>query len=274
MTDITSTVRLRTGADMPRIGLGVFQAPSGEETRNAVLDALRVGYRHFDTAKIYGNEADVGDAIRESGIPRDEIFVTTKLWNDDQGYESALRVYDRQLATLGLETVDLYLMHWPVAEKRLDSWRAMEQLFIEGRVKAIGVSNFMTWHLEELLEYANEVPAVNQIEISPFFQQREVRALCAEHGIVVEAYSPLTKGLKLDDPTVVTVANECRRSPAQVMLRWCLQHDLVVLPKSVHAERIAENFDLYDFNLADEQMARLDALEEGLVTGWDPRTWK
>lgn len=272
-TAIEPTVRLRTGTDMPRIGLGVFQAPSGDVTRQAVKDALSLGYRHIDTAKIYGNERDVGDGIRESGVPREEIFVTTKLWNDDQGYDSTLQVFDEQLATLGLESIDLYLMHWPVAAKRLESWRAMEELFIEGRVKAIGVSNFMTWHLRELLDHANEVPAVNQIEVSPFFQQRDARELCAEHEIVVEAYSPLTRGAKLDDPLVVAIAEEAGRTPAQVLLRWGLQHDLVVLPKSVHRDRLAENFDLFGFALSDAQMQRLDAREEGLVTGWDPRSW-
>lgn len=272
--EISPTVTLRNGVEMPRIGLGVFQAPRGEITRAAVRAALRLGYRHIDTASAYGNERDVGEGIRDSGLPREDVFVTTKLWNDDQGYDSALAAFDRQLDTLGLETVDLYLMHWPVADRRRDSWRAMERILAEGRARAIGVSNFMTWHLEELFGYADELPAVNQIEVTPFFQQREACAMSVENDIVVEAYSPLTKGLKLGDPTVVEIAEDVARTPAQVLLRWGLQHDLVVLPKSVHPERMAENMALFDFALSDDQMDRLDDLEEGLATGWDPRTWE
>jgi diketogulonate reductase-like aldo/keto reductase len=267
----TSLVRLNNGIDLPRVGLGVFQAPRGEETRGAVREALRVGYRHIDTARIYGNEKDVGFAVRESGVPRREIFVTTKLWNDDQGYDAALRAFDASAARLDLEYVDLYLLHWPVPRKRLDSWRALEKLLADGRVRSIGVSNFMVHHIDELTAHAKVVPAVNQIELSPFLQQRDVRVRCAEHGIVVEAYSPLTKGIRLRHPIVARVAQRVKRSPAQVLLRWCLQHDLVVLPKSTHAARIAENAALFDFELGADEMRELDGLEEGLVTGWDPR---
>jgi diketogulonate reductase-like aldo/keto reductase len=214
----------------------------------------------------------VGAAVRECGVAREEIFVTTKLWNSDQGYDSALKAFDASLARLGLDYVDLYLIHWPVAETRLDSWRALERLLADGRVRAIGVSNFMVRHLEELLARAKVVPAVNQIELSPFLQHRDVRELCAGHGIAVEAYSPLTKGARLSDPTVVEVARRVKRSPAQVLLRWGLQHELIVLPKSVHAERISENAALFDFELGPAEMKTLDALEEGFVTGWDPRS--
>lgn len=267
----TPAIRLGNGVDMPRLGLGVFQAARGEETRRAVAEALRLGYRHVDTARVYGNEQDVGAAILGSGIPRPEIFVTTKLWNADQGYDQALRAFDASLARLGFETIDLYLLHWPVPGKRLESWRALERIVGEGRVRAIGVSNFMPRHLEELLGRATVVPAVNQIELSPFLQQREVRALCARHGIVVEAYSPLTRGARLGHPVVAGVAARLGRSPAQVLLRWGLQHGMVVLPKSVRPERIAENAAIFDFELPEATMAELDALEEGLVTGWDPR---
>jgi diketogulonate reductase-like aldo/keto reductase len=270
-TVTTSIVRLNNGIDMPRVGLGVYQAPRGEETRGAVREALRIGYRHIDTARIYGNEKDVGVAVRESGVARNEIFVTTKLWNDDQGYDSALRAFDASLGRLDLEYVDLYLLHWPVPRKRLDSWRALEKLLADGRVRAIGISNFMVHHIDELLAHAKVVPAVNQIELSPFLQQRDVRARCAEKGIVVEAYSPLTRGIRLGHPAVVRVAQRVKRSPAQVLLRWSLQHDLVVLPKSTRAPRIAENAALFDFELGADGMRELDALEEGLVTGWDPR---
>jgi diketogulonate reductase-like aldo/keto reductase len=269
---VSRSVRLNNSVEIPRVGLGVFQSARGEETRSAVREALRLGYRHIDTARVYRNEQDVGAAVRESGVPRAEVFVTTKLWNDDQGYDSALRAFDASLKRLGLEYIDLYLLHWPVHRKRLESWRALEQLLGDGRVRAIGVSNFMVRHLDELLAHAKVVPAVNQIEVSPFLQQREVRAACEKHGIAVEAYSPLTKGARLRHPVVVSVAERIKRSPAQVLLRWGLQHGLIVLPKSTHAERIRENSALFDFELSAEEMSRLDALEEGLVTGWDPRS--
>jgi diketogulonate reductase-like aldo/keto reductase len=270
-TDVTTaTLRLNSGAEIPQVGLGVWQAPRGAGTRDAVLAALRLGYRHVDTARIYGNEADVGAAVRDGGVPRAEIFVTTKLWNDDQGYDSALRAFDASLARLGLAYVDLYLIHWPVAGKVLESWRALERLFEEKRARAIGVSNFLTPHLSELLTEARHVPAVNQIEVTPFLQRREARALCRRHGIVVEAYSPLTRGRRLDDPVVAGVARRVGRTPAQVLLRWGVQHGHVVLPKSTRPERIAENGALFDFALDAQAMAELDALEEGLATGWNP----
>jgi diketogulonate reductase-like aldo/keto reductase len=270
MTAIPS-LRLNNGVDLPQLGLGVYLAERGEETRRAVRDALALGYRHVDTARAYRNERDVGEALRDSGVPRAELFVTTKLWNDDQGYDAALAAFDQSLRRLGLDYLDLYLLHWPVPGKRLDSWRALERLAREGRVRAIGVSNFMVHHLDELLARAELVPAVNQIEVTPFLQQREVRAACARHGIVVEAYSPLVKGRRLDDPVVGDVARRVARTPAQVLLRWGVQHGMVVLPKSVHRARIAENAALFDFTLPEDAMAELDALEEGLVTGWDPR---
>jgi diketogulonate reductase-like aldo/keto reductase len=269
-SDIASSVRLTSGHSIPRLGLGVFQAVRGEAQR-AVRDALAIGYRHIDTARIYGNEPDVAAGLRASGVPRAEVFVTTKLWNDDQGYDSALRAFDGSLNRLGLDAVDLYLLHWPVPGKRLDSWRALERLHAEGRARSIGVSNFMVHHLDELIAHASVPPAVNQIELSPFLQQREVRAACAARGIAVEAYSPLTKGLRLGHPVVGAVAARLSRSPAQVLLRWCLQHDLIALVKSTQKERIAENAAIFDFEIPADAMAELDALEEGLVTGWDPR---
>ncbi|HVU04529.1 MAG TPA: aldo/keto reductase [Polyangiaceae bacterium] len=268
----TTTVTLNTGAKIPQVGLGVWQAGAGEYTRRAVRAALEVGYRHVDTARIYGNEKDVGAAIRASGIPRADVFVTTKLWNEDQGYDSALRAFDASLERLDLEYVDLYLIHWPVARKRLDSWRALERLFQGGLARAIGVSNYLVPHLRELLDAATVVPAVNQIELTPFLQRSETRAFCKEHGIAVEAYSPLTRGQRLGDPTVGSIAREVGRTAAQVLLRWGIQKGAVVLPKSVTPARISENAGLFDFTLSDAQMARLDGLEENLVTGWDPAT--
>jgi diketogulonate reductase-like aldo/keto reductase len=272
MSDVTTeTLKLNTGAKIPAVGLGVWQTPKGERTEEAVGAALRHGYRHVDTARIYGNERDVGAAVRASGIGREQIFVTTKLWNDDQGYDSALRAFDASLSRLGLDYVDLYLVHWPVPGKRKESWRALEKLFREKRARAIGVSNFLVPHLKELLADAEVVPAANQIELSPFLQHRETRALCAETGIVVEAYSPLTRGKRLGDPRLVKVAARVGKSPAQVLLRWGVQHGLVVLPKSANEARIVENASLFDFALDAEAMKELDAMEEGLATGWDPR---
>ncbi len=262
-------MKLTTGADIPQIGLGVWQSPRGGPTQPPVADALAIGYRHVDTARVYRNEADVGAAVRASGIARKDIFVTTKLWNDDHGYDAALRALDESLKRLQLDYVDLYLIHWPVQGVRGESWRALERAFADGKAKAIGVSNYLVPHLRELLDTCKVAPHVNQIELSPFLQRRDTRALCAEHGIVVEAYSPLTRGKKLGDPTVVAIAKATGRTPAQVLLRWGVQHGLVVLPKSVHRERIAENFAL-DFTLDAAAMAKLDGLEEGLATGWNP----
>ncbi|WNG39149.1 aldo/keto reductase [Archangium violaceum] len=268
--NLQSTVKLNNGVELPRLGLGVFRAPRGQVTRQAVLSALSAGYRHIDTARIYGNERDVGAAVRDSGLPREDIFVTTKLWNEDQGYDSTLRACERSLKDLGLEYVDLYLVHWPVPGRRLDSWRAMEKLLAEGKCRAIGVSNFLEHHLDQLLSHAQVVPAVNQVEQHPFLYQPSLLRYCADKGIAVEAYSPLTKGLRLGDPRVVEMARRHGKSPAQVLIRWCLQHELVVIPKSVHEERIRENASVFDFSLSPEDMQRLDGMNEDLYTGWDP----
>ncbi len=263
---------LKTGARIPQVGLGVWQSARGAETVSAVETAIERGYRHIDTARIYGNESEVGQAVRASGVARGDLFVTTKLWNNDQGYDSALRAFDASLERLGLEYVDLYLIHWPVAGKRLDSWRALERIFEDKRARAIGVSNFLVPHLKELLAHAKVPPAVDQIEVHPFLQQRDTRSFCAEHGIVVEAYSPLTHGARIDDPRITAVARDAGRSNAQVLLRWGIQHGMVVLPKSVTPARIAENAAIFDFALDAGAMARLDALDEGAATGWDPRS--
>jgi len=266
----TASLPLPTGARIPQVGLGVWQSPRGETTRDAVSSALRLGYRHVDTARIYGNEAEVGDGLRTSGVSRAEVFVTTKLWNADQGFDEALSAFDESLKRLDLEYVDLYLIHWPVAGKRLDSWRALERIHNEKRARAIGVSNYLVPHLEELLAHCEVPPAVNQIELTPFLQRRPTVALCHAREIVVEAYSPLTHGQRLKHPVLVEVANGVGRTVAQVLLRWGIQKGVVVLPKSTHEQRIAENGALFDFVLDSETISRLDALEEGLVTGWDP----
>jgi diketogulonate reductase-like aldo/keto reductase len=269
--DVTSaTLKMNTGAQIPQVGLGVWQSAAGATTRNAVTEALKFGYRHIDTARIYGNEADVGAAVMASGVPRADVFVTTKLWNDDHGYDEALRAFDGSLKRLGLDYVDLYLIHWPVSRRRLDSWRAFERIYEEKRARSIGVSNFLVPHLQELLDKAKTVPAVNQIELHPFLQRRDTVALCRKAGIVVEAYSPLTRGQRLKDKTIAAVAKRAQRSPAQVLLRWSIQHGNVVLPKSVSAERIAENGSVFDFELDADAMKTLDGLEANLATGWNP----
>jgi diketogulonate reductase-like aldo/keto reductase len=265
-----TTVTLRSGTKLPVVGLGVWQAPSRGPARDAVIAALQLGYRHIDTARVYRNEHDVGEGIRASGVPRDQVFVTTKLWNDDHGRDNTLRAFDQSLERLGLDYIDLYLIHWPVAGKRLETWKAFEELHAQGRAKAIGVSNYLVRHLEELFAHANRKPDANQIELTPFLQRRDTVALCKREGIAIEAYSPLTRGEKLGHADVVAVAREVARTPAQVLLRWGIQHGFVVLPKSVRKERIAENGAVFDFTLSDAQMTRLDGLEENLVTGWDP----
>ncbi|MCP3994770.1 MAG: aldo/keto reductase [bacterium] len=265
---------MRTRRPIPTIGLGVYKSEPGTVTRDAVRQALELGYRHIDTASIYNNEPDVGDAIAASGLDRADVFVTTKLWNDDQGYDNTLRAFDRSLDQLGLDYVDLYLIHWPVPEKRLETWQALERLTLDGRVRDIGVSNYMVSHLNEILEQAAVTPAINQIEMSPFIYRSRLDTidLCQEHDIVIEAYSPLTKGRKLNEPLLSEVGNQYGKTPAQVLIRWALDKGFVVLPKSVNADRIAENRDVFDFSLTAGDMERLDALDEGLATGWDPST--
>lgn len=270
-TKLAPAAKLANGVAMPRIGLGVYLMPSGRKTREAVASALKLGYRHVDTARLYDNEADVGQAVRDSGFPREEIFVTTKLWNADHGFDRTLAAFDESRAALGLETIDLFLLHWPVPRLRAESWRALERLYDEGRVRAIGVSNFMVHHLEELMAGARIAPMVNQIEVHPFFQQRDVRAWCAKRDIAVAAYSPLAKGAVARDPTIRKVAAEAGATPAQAALAWSLQHDMIVLPKSVRPERQAENLAAAQVRLSAAQIAALDGLERGYVTDWDPR---
>ena len=265
------TVALRDGRTIPQLGFGVFQIPPGEGTKRAVEVALAAGYRHVDTAAVYRNEAAVGAAIRESGLASSSVWVTTKLANGDQGRATARRAFEASLERLGLDAVDLYLLHWP-HEARLESWRVLEQLHAEGLARSIGVSNFLVRHLDELVARASVPPAVNQIELSPFLYRSREDTLhrCAEEGIAVEAYSPLTKGRRLDDPTVAAIAAEVGRTSAQVLIRWSLQKGFVVLPRSSNPSRIAENAAVFDFALDEAQMARLDSLNEGLTTGWDP----
>jgi methylglyoxal/glyoxal reductase len=267
---LTSTSKLNSGQEIPMLGLGVYQTPAGRATQEAVKFALKTGYRHIDTASLYGNEEDVGRGVRDSGVPREQVFVTTKLWNSDHGYDSALRACDKSLRRLGLGYIDLYLIHWPVTELRGETWKALVELQRRGSCRAIGVSNYTVRHLQELLDSSKVIPAVNQVEFNPFLYQKELLSFCNEKGIQLEAYSPLTRGYKLRHPTVLDVAQRYSKSPAQVMIRWSLQHGLVVIPKSARPERIKENSEVFDFEISSADMSKLDSLSEDLHTDWDP----
>jgi diketogulonate reductase-like aldo/keto reductase len=267
---LASRVRIADGVEIPVLGLGVYQSRPGEETYAAVRAALEAGYRHVDTARVYGNERDVGRAIRDSGLPPGEVFVTTKLWNADHGYDRALRACDESLTRLGTERVDLYLVHWPVEDVRRETWRAMERLRADGKARAIGVSNYTVRHLEELLGEATVPPAVNQVEFHPFLQQRALLEFCRGRGIQLEAYAPLVKARRLDHPVLARIAGRHRKTPAQVLVRWCIEREVVVIPKSTRPERIRENAEVFDFRLDAEDLAALDDLDEGFRTSWDP----
>jgi diketogulonate reductase-like aldo/keto reductase len=267
---IKSTRKLNSGVEIPVLGLGVFQTPPGKVTQEAVKFALKVGYRHIDTASLYGNEEDVGKGVRGSGVPREEVFVTTKLWNTDHGYDSALSACDKSLRSLGLGYIDLYLIHWPVPELRDETWRALVELQRRGSCRAIGVSNYTIRHLQELLDSSEVVPDVDQVEFNPFLYQKELLRFCESRRIQLEAYSPLTRAKKLRHPAVLDVARRYSKTPAQVMIRWGLQHGLVVIPKSSRPERIKENSEVFDFEISSADMSRLDSLSEDLHTVWDP----
>ncbi len=273
-TDQLRSISLRGGARVPQLGFGVFQVPPSDTAR-AVTNALSVGYRHIDTAAAYRNEAGVGQAIRESGLDRGEVFVTTKCFNDDHGYDEARRAFDASLGRLEMDYVDLYLIHWPVPahDRYVDTWRAFVDLQAEDLIRAIGVSNFMPEHLDRVIAETGETPAINQVELHPYFQQRELRAEHERLGIVTESWSPLAQGAALTDPTIVRIAEAHSRTPGQVVIRWHMQLGLVVIPKSVTPERIAQNFDVLDFMLSDEQMDAIDGLDEGRRIGPDPRTF-
>jgi diketogulonate reductase-like aldo/keto reductase len=272
---IVPTIALNTGAAMPQLGFGVWQVPD-EEAVSAVRTAIEAGYRSIDTAAAYENEEGVGKAIASSKVPRDELFVTTKLWNGDHGYDAALRAFDLSLDKLGLDHVDLYLVHWPLPAKDayVETWKALQKVHDEGRARAIGVSNFQIPHLRRLLEETDVVPAVNQIELHPHLQQEDLRAFHAEHGIATEAWSPLAKGGELlKDETITRLAAEHDRTPAQVVLRWHIQIGNVVIPKSVTPSRIRENIDVFDFELSEDDLAAIARLDRGERTGPDPDTF-
>lgn len=263
---------MNTGADIPAIGFGTWQLADGAEAKDAVAAALGAGYRLIDTARIYGNERSVGQAIASSRVGREELFVTTKLWPQDFGYESGLKAFDKSLGLLGLEYLDLYLLHWPNGAERKDAWRALAEIHRQGRSKAVGVSNYMVEHLQEVLAQSNLVPAVNQIEFHPFIYQRQkpVLELCKQKGILVEAYSPLTVGRNINHPEIGKVAERIGKSNAQVILRWCVQHGTVPIPRSTNPDHIKENLGIFNFQLSDEDMVTLDSL--GDDAAWQPNT--
>ncbi|MBT1165128.1 aldo/keto reductase [Bifidobacterium felsineum] len=268
---IQSTITLNNGTVIPQVGLGVFQTPDGETTINAVQRALENGYRHIDTAMIYRNEASVGEGIRRAGVPREDFFLTTKLWNDDIRAHRGLEAFQESLDRLGLDYVDLYLIHWP-ADGWQQAWDDLQKIYQSGRAKAIGVSNFQQHHIEELLKNSDVVPAVDQIESSPQFTNQELIDFLAGKGIHTEAWSPLggTGGNLLAEPVLAEIGAKYGKSAAQVVIRWHIQRGIVVLPKSTHAERIKQNFDVFDFNLAPEDMAAVTALNTGKRNGADP----
>ncbi|MFS0674783.1 aldo/keto reductase [Ornithinibacillus sp. 179-J 7C1 HS] len=265
-------VTLNNGLQMPKLGFGVWKV-SDDEAEKAVKEAIKVGYRSIDTAMIYKNEEGVGRAIANSGVPREELFITTKVWNSDQGYENTLKAFDASLERLGLDYVDLYLIHWPLPNDDLyvETYKALEKLYKDGKVKAIGVCNFNIDHLQRLLDECEVVPVLNQVECHPYLQQPELKAFCKENGIFVEAWSPLMNGKEvLENEVIKEIADAHGKTPAQVILRWHLQYDNIVIPKSVTPSRIAENFNLFDFELSDEDMKKIEGLNKNYRSGADP----
>jgi methylglyoxal/glyoxal reductase len=272
--NLQDTTTLHNGVKMPWFGIGVFKVEEGPELVNAVKTAIKHGYRSIDTAAIYGNEVGVGQGIREgmkeAGISREDLFVTSKVWNTDLGYESTIAAYETSLNKLGLEYLDLYLIHWPVEGKYKDAWRALETLYKEGRVKAIGVSNFQIHHLEDLMKEAEIKPMVNQVEYHPRLTQKELQSFCQKHGIQLEAWSPLMQGQLLNNEVLQEIANKYNKSVAQVILRWDLQNGVVTIPKTTKEHRIVENASVFDFELTEEDMERIDGLNQNHRVGPDP----
>ena len=277
MKKITDFYKLANGVNIPCIGYGTWQTPNGDVAYDSVKCALDAGYRHIDTAAIYRNEESVGAAVRESGIDRKEIFVTSKVWNKCRGYDMVMSAFERTMSKLGLEYLDLYLIHWPAVAKHydnwkevnLDTWRGLTELYKSGKVKAIGVSNFLPHHLEVLME-TEVAPMIDQIEFHPGFMQKETVDFCKKNGITVEAWSPLGTGKMLTNETLMSIAAKYNKSVAQLCIRWCVQHGILPLPKSVTPSRIAENADVFDFVISDEDMALIDAMEYFGGSGFDP----
>jgi diketogulonate reductase-like aldo/keto reductase len=269
---INTRIKLNNGVEIPILGFGSFLLNESRNTVNVILKALEAGYRLIDTAEIYGNEQSIGLAIKESGIPRDEIFITTKLGNLSHGFASTIKAFNRSLKKLNLTYIDLYLIHWPIENIRLESWKALEKIIEEGKSRAIGVSNYMIWHLKELLENSSTIPTVDQVEFSPYTYQKDLLQFCNSNNIQLESYSPLTKGTKLNDPKLIDIALKYNKTPAQILIRWVLQKGVVVIPKSSKKERIFENANVFDFQISTQDIKKLDSFNQNLRTGWDPST--
>jgi len=271
--NIKLDIPLNNGVKIPIVGIGTFKMKQGEETQNAISHALKVGYRHIDTATIYKNEADIGIAIKKSGINREDIFITTKLWNDNHGYEKTIKAFEKSLEIMHLSYVDLYLIHWPQKKLEPETWKAMEKLYEENKCRAIGVSNYAIRHLKIILEQSNVIPMINQVEFNPYIYQKELFDFCHRKKIVIEAYSPLTKGKKLKDPRLIKIALKYSKTPAQILIRWAIQRDVVVIPKSSKNERITENAEVFNFIIEKRDMEEMDSYNLNLVTGWYPPDW-
>ncbi|MHA2962136.1 aldo/keto reductase [Priestia megaterium] len=270
MENLQSTTTLANGVKMPWLGLGVYKVEDGQEVVDSVKYAIKAGYKSIDTAKIYENEEGVGQAIKESGVSREELFVTSKVWNADQGYDTTIQAFETSLNKLGLEYLDLYLIHWPVEGKYKDTWKALEKLYKDGKIRAIGVSNFQVHHLEDLIAGAEVKPMVNQIEFHPLLTQTEVREYCKKQEIQVEAWSPLAQGELLDNEVLTQIAEKHGKSTAQVILRWDLQNEVVTIPKSTKEHRIIQNADVFDFELNAEEVEKINALNQNHRVGPDP----
>lgn len=270
ITDLTGSFTLHNGVQMPYLGLGTYQSDNDQEVVNAVKSALEIGYRHIDTAAIYKNEEGVGKGIRESGIDRKEIFLVSKVWNEDQGYDETLKAFDASLKRLGVDYLDLYLIHWPVSGKYKETWRALEYLYAQKKIKAIGVSNFLKHHLEDILQDCKVVPMVNQMEFHPHLVQQDLIDFCADKGIQYESWSPFMQGKVFELDICADLARKYNKSVAQIILRYNLQKGIVAIPKSVHAKRIAANAEIFDFELSSEDISFLDGLETGERIGPDP----
>ncbi|MGG3890421.1 aldo/keto reductase [Metabacillus fastidiosus] len=264
------TTTLHNGVKMPWFGLGVYKVEDGQEVINSVKSAIKAGYRSIDTAAIYKNEEGVGQAVKETGIPREQFFITSKVWNSDQGYESTIAAFHESLKKLDLDYLDLYLIHWPVKETYKETWKAMEALYKEGKVKAIGVSNFHIHHLEDLMAEAEIIPMVNQVEYHPRLTQKELLSFCQNNNIQLEAWSPLARGRFFADPILVELSQKYEKTAAQIILRWDLQTGVVTIPKSVHEHRIIENANIFDFELSNEDIAKIDSLNQNERVGSDP----
>jgi methylglyoxal/glyoxal reductase len=268
--NIQSFVILNNGIRMPLFGLGVFLSKEGHEVQNAVRIALEAGYRHIDTAAVYGNEKGVGKAVKESGIPRDQIFITSKVWNSDQGYQTTFDAFEESIERLDTEYIDLYLIHWPKGDLSVETWKAMEEIYTQGRARAIGMSNFLVHHLESLLPHCKISPMVNQVEFHPYLQQPGLQKFCADRHIQLEAWSPIMKGKVNDIPVLQALSVKYGKTPVQITIRWELQKQIVTIPKSVHRDRILSNADVFDFEITAEDMGKIDKLDKHFRVGADP----